>query len=38
MTKKGIQNASIEQVQHDHETQSAFKVDNPKKQNTKNKK
>ncbi|WP_307339147.1 biofilm-forming protein [Metabacillus malikii] len=33
MTKKGIQNSSIEQIQHDHETESAFKEDNVKKQN-----
>ncbi|CAM3800353.1 hypothetical protein GCM10009865_06230 [Aeromicrobium ponti] len=31
MAKKGIQNSSIEQVQIDHETESAFQVDNPKK-------
>jgi hypothetical protein len=34
MAKKGIQNSSIEQVQKDHETESAFQVDNPKKRKT----
>ncbi|WP_394138790.1 biofilm-forming protein [Cytobacillus oceanisediminis] len=34
MAKKGIQNSSIEQVQKDHETESAFQVDNPKKGKT----
>ncbi|MGG4268444.1 biofilm-forming protein [Peribacillus simplex] len=30
MTKKGIQNSSIEQINIDHEAETAFKVDNPK--------
>jgi hypothetical protein len=34
MEKKGIQNSSIEQVQKDHETETAFQVDNPKKGKT----
>jgi hypothetical protein len=38
MSKKGIQNSSIEQVRKDHETETAFRVDNPKKQETKNNK
>ncbi|MFV2050866.1 biofilm-forming protein [Metabacillus litoralis] len=33
MTKKGIQNSSIEQLKNDHETETAFKVDDPKKHN-----
>lgn len=35
MTKKGIQNSSIEQLKNDHETETAFKVDNPKNHETK---
>jgi hypothetical protein len=36
MAKKGIQNSSIEQVQKDHETESAFqKNEAKKKQNRK---
>lgn len=31
MSKKGIQNSSIEQIRNDHETETAFKADNPKK-------
>ncbi|WP_077621882.1 biofilm-forming protein [Sediminibacillus massiliensis] len=34
--KKGIQDSSIEQVQKDHESETAFKVDNPKKAGKKN--
>jgi hypothetical protein len=34
MTKKGIQNSSIEQMRNDHETETAFKVDDPKKHGT----
>ncbi|PWW32543.1 hypothetical protein DFO73_101808 [Cytobacillus oceanisediminis] len=34
MEKKGIQNSSIEQVQKDHETETAFQADNPKKGKT----
>lgn len=30
MTKKGIQNSSIEQLQNDHETESAFQADKTK--------
>lgn len=30
MSKKGIQNSSIEQIRNDHETETAFKVDDPK--------
>lgn len=30
MTKKGIQNSSIEQIRNDHETETAFKADDPK--------
>lgn len=37
--KKGIQNSSIEQLKNDHETETAFQVDNPKKnKNSKNNK
>jgi hypothetical protein len=35
MTKKGIQNSSIEQMQKDHEAETAFKPDNPKKKQNK---
>jgi hypothetical protein len=38
MTKNGIQNSSIEQINKDHETETAFKVDNPKKHQTKDNK
>ncbi|MEJ9233393.1 biofilm-forming protein [Peribacillus butanolivorans] len=38
MTKKGIQNSSIEQINKDHETETAFKVDNPKKHQIKDNK
>lgn len=38
MKKKGIQNSSMEQINKDHETETAFKIDNPKKKQTKNKK
>ncbi|AOC91204.1 biofilm-forming protein [Bacillus sp. L381] len=31
MSKKGIQNSSIEQLKKDHETETAFKADDPKK-------
>lgn len=31
MSKKGIQNSSIEQIRNDHETETAFKADDPKK-------
>ncbi|MDR4435279.1 hypothetical protein [Bacillus tequilensis] len=31
MSKKGIQNSSIEQTRNDHETETAFKADVPKK-------
>lgn len=31
MSKKGIQNSSIEQMRNDHETETAFKADDPKK-------
>jgi hypothetical protein len=34
MTKKGIQNSSIEQMRNDHETETAFKADDPKKHGT----
>ncbi|MDQ7724813.1 biofilm-forming protein [Bacillus halotolerans] len=34
MTKKGIQNSSIEQIRNDHETETAFKADDPKKHGT----
>ncbi|MGM7723009.1 biofilm-forming protein [uncultured Metabacillus sp.] len=34
MAKKGIQNSSLEQLKNDHETESAFKADDPKKHNT----
>ncbi|WP_034263306.1 hypothetical protein [Bacillus sp. J33] len=34
MAKKGIQNSSMEQIQKDHETETAFQVDNPKKGKT----
>ncbi|AEB23828.1 MULTISPECIES: hypothetical protein [Bacillus] len=30
MSKKGIQNSSIEQLKKDHETETAFKADDPK--------
>lgn len=30
MSKKGIQNSSIEQMRNDHETETAFKADDPK--------
>ncbi|MFD1739030.1 biofilm-forming protein [Bacillus salitolerans] len=33
MAKDGIQNSSLEQVRNDHETESAFKFDNPKTNN-----
>ncbi|WP_042355855.1 hypothetical protein [Bacillus rubiinfantis] len=35
MTKKGIQNSSIEQMQKDHQAESAFKMDSSKKQHGK---
>jgi len=35
VAKKGIQNSSIEQLKNDHETETAFKVDDSKKNNTK---
>lgn len=35
MVKKGIQNSSIEQLRKDHESETAFKTDNPKKQKNK---
>ncbi|MGN8645349.1 biofilm-forming protein [Gracilibacillus sp. HCP3S3_G5_1] len=35
MAKKGIQNSSIEQVRKDHESETAFKTDNNKKQKNK---
>ncbi|MFD2655515.1 biofilm-forming protein [Gracilibacillus thailandensis] len=35
MAKKGIQNSSIEQVRKDHESETAFTADNPKKQKNK---
>lgn len=38
MEKKGIQNSSLEQVRKDHESETAFRVDNPKKHVTKNNK
>ncbi|MCO4850578.1 biofilm-forming protein [Bacillus vallismortis] len=31
MSKKGIQHSSIEQARNDHETETAFKADTPKK-------
>ncbi|OIK22075.1 biofilm-forming protein [Bacillus amyloliquefaciens] len=31
MSKKGIQNSSIEQLKKDHETETAFKADDPQK-------
>ncbi|MBS4197700.1 biofilm-forming protein [Lederbergia citri] len=37
MPKKGIKNSSIEQLKKDHEIESAFKVDNPKKHGTSSK-
>ncbi|TXC91766.1 biofilm-forming protein [Metabacillus litoralis] len=33
MVKKDIQNSSIEQIKNDHETETAFQVDNPNKKN-----
>ncbi|KKI90097.1 biofilm-forming protein [Bacillus sp. SA1-12] len=33
MAKKGIQNSSLEQLKNDHETETAFKADDPKKLN-----
>jgi hypothetical protein len=38
MTKDGIQHSSLEQIRKDHETETAFKVDNPKQQETRTKK
>ncbi len=35
MSKKGIKNSSMEQIKKDHETETAFNVDNPKKQQKK---
>ncbi|WP_033828158.1 hypothetical protein [Bacillus andreraoultii] len=32
MTKKGIQNSSIEQLRNDHQEETAFMIDNPKKE------
>ncbi|WP_049628532.1 hypothetical protein [Bacillus sp. JFL15] len=37
MSKKGIQNSSVEQLKKDHETETAFKADDSKKVQTKNK-
>ncbi|AME05142.1 biofilm-forming protein [Bacillus siamensis] len=37
MSKKRIQNSSIEQLKKDHETETAFKADDPKKVQNKNK-
>ncbi|MFF2458774.1 MULTISPECIES: biofilm-forming protein [Peribacillus] len=38
MTKKEIQNSSMEQINKDHETETTFKVDNPKKHQIKDNK
>jgi hypothetical protein len=38
MAKKGIQNSSIEQIRNDHEEETAFLADNPKKNKKQNKK
>ncbi|MDV2687010.1 biofilm-forming protein [Alkalihalophilus lindianensis] len=35
MSKKGIKNSSMVQIKKDHETETAFNVDNPKKQQKK---
>lgn len=37
MGKKATRNSSIEQLQKDHETESAFTADEQKKKNQKNK-
>jgi hypothetical protein len=38
MAKKGIRNGSIEQVNKDHETETAIKVDRTKTRQSKNRK
>lgn len=38
MGKIGIKNSSMEQIKKDHESETAFKVDNPKKHNKNNNK